>query len=439
MLRTLLLLIVVLAGLFQLGLTLRSLTVPDVYRKDFIQEYLLARAVVAHADPYLPVSTLADQFLGVLPVPVFPHATPHPPPVALFTLPLALVRYETAATLWLAFELFCLCGSAWLLVACIQRRSSWGTLVLLTAATVAWAPVYVGLVVGQLMTLLLLLLSGCWLALRRNKQRLAGALLGLTLALKLMGIPLLLFFVVSKRWRTVVSAVVTAGCVNLVSIFLIGFDRVISYYLTVSGALFPLYRSAVHNISLWSIGWRLFDGTGSPVDLSIKAPPLAHAPVVAALVSAIVPIAFLSIGIAMALRCRNTDTSFGILVAASVLFHPVAWSHYLVLMAIPMVVAIQQLEKLKFPGRECFILLGVMLVLGIPSLQLHDFQVSFGELQKSGATAVPFIVGLFGLVYSIGILILISLLWYFDQSVTASVPVRVPSANRTLFGRTREA
>jgi hypothetical protein len=80
-----------------------------------------------------------------------------------------------------------------------------------------------------------------------------------------------------------------------------------------------------------------------------------------------------------------------------------------------------------------------MLVLGIPSLQLHDFQVSFGELQESGATAVPFIVGLFGLVYSIGILILISLLWYFDQSVTALVPVRVPSANRTLFGRTREA
>src|SRR4051794_3064403 len=49
------------------------------YRKDFLAIYVLARAIGEDTDPYLPVQTLADRYLGPLPGPVFPHPTPHPP------------------------------------------------------------------------------------------------------------------------------------------------------------------------------------------------------------------------------------------------------------------------------------------------------------------------------------------------------------------------
>ncbi len=66
-------------GLTMLRFPMGSLVAPHVYRKDFLQEYLLARAIAEGVDPYLPIPMLADRFLGQLPVPLFPHPTPHPP------------------------------------------------------------------------------------------------------------------------------------------------------------------------------------------------------------------------------------------------------------------------------------------------------------------------------------------------------------------------
>lgn len=57
--------------------------------------------------PYLPLSELAARVLGLLPVPLMPHPTPHPPPVGLLSLLLGLLDYIPAAVVWLAFELLC--------------------------------------------------------------------------------------------------------------------------------------------------------------------------------------------------------------------------------------------------------------------------------------------------------------------------------------------
>jgi len=95
-------------GVIALWKTAQSLMFPHVYHKDFLQEYLLGRAALSSIDPYLPVSDLAEQFFGTLPEPVFQHPTPHPPPMVLLGLPLALLSYESAAVVWAAISIVCI-------------------------------------------------------------------------------------------------------------------------------------------------------------------------------------------------------------------------------------------------------------------------------------------------------------------------------------------
>ena len=69
----------------------------------------------------------------------------------------------------------------------------------------------------------------------------------------------------------------------------------------------------------------------------------------------------LGTGLALALRIRNFDAAFGILVCVSLLANPVSWHHYLILASVPLVMIGRRLFTLDFPNKEtwAFILLGL--------------------------------------------------------------------------------
>src|SRR5690348_1192148 len=68
--------------------------------KDFAQEYVLARAIRAGADPYQSVHDLGAQFVTTQGYFDKPHPTPHPPTVGLLALPLGFMDYGAAARVW---------------------------------------------------------------------------------------------------------------------------------------------------------------------------------------------------------------------------------------------------------------------------------------------------------------------------------------------------
>jgi hypothetical protein len=82
-------------GVYNIVRSAQTLLPPDVYSKDFLQEYLMARALLLGVNPYLPLSELAARFLGPLPVIVFPHPLAAPPPAAMLSIPLGLLGYKT--------------------------------------------------------------------------------------------------------------------------------------------------------------------------------------------------------------------------------------------------------------------------------------------------------------------------------------------------------
>src|ERR687885_615186 len=78
-------------GTISLAVDLRDLNSSAVYDKDFVQEYVLARAIADRAAPYAPVQDLAAQYIAAQPDQALTSRmgvelslpTPHPPPVGL--------------------------------------------------------------------------------------------------------------------------------------------------------------------------------------------------------------------------------------------------------------------------------------------------------------------------------------------------------------------
>lgn len=429
LLKYLLVLVAFILGLTSLQVSLQSLVRPFVYHKDFIQEYLLAKAVLKGVDPFLPLPELALRFLGPLPNPVLQHPTPHPPAVAWLSLPLGLLSYEQAAVVWFLFEIVCIVAAIYLLLRWFGRRPGLALTLFTALLALGWNPFWEELITGQLMTLLLLLLIGAWLAFRSGDEITGGVLFGLSIALKLVAWPIIIFLAIRRNWRAVIAAGAAGLVANLAAALLMGFERVLYYYLEVGTKVSSLYHASDYNFSLWTIGWRAFEGTGSPVVTGATADPLVAAPGAARLVSFGIPLAMLGVGLVWALRARSFDVSFGILICVSILVSPVAWRHYLVLASIPVVVAGRRLRVLDWPRWETNVGLTLGLLLFITRSQLDRIiRVLSGHEPIVGtAPKVPFAVTLLSFVPTVAILGLLYFLRHLDRMSPEEAPQGQPN------------
>jgi len=404
-------------GLLSLIFSIQSLLPQNIFRKDFIQEYLLAKAVLAGIDPYAPLPELANRLIGPLPNLIFPHPSPHPPPVILLSLPLGWLTYQQAAIVWFAFELACILVSVYLLLQWSGMRPNLMFVLSCTLLALAWSPFRQELTVGQLMTLNLALLIGSWQMLRAGKEIRGGILLGCAIAFKLIAWPLVILLVLRKKWRATGAAGAVLVAANGIIALLVGPQTVADYYVKVGPFVSTLYRSYSENFSLWTVGWRVFVGTGSPVLIGMNAPPLVGAPNLACYSAIILPVILLTFGVFLAMRTSTFDTSFGIMTCVSLLIAPITWSHYLILAVIPMAIVMRHLFVLDLPMKETNLAILLGLLFCIPQTFLNDVMLMFADrsLAGAGSLTVPFAVTIISLIPAAAILGLICLLRRVDQ------------------------
>ncbi|MGH9939095.1 MAG: glycosyltransferase family 87 protein, partial [Blastocatellia bacterium] len=307
--------IAALNGLVGIKRTIESFGSPQIYKKDFIQEYLMAKAVLNGVNPYLPLPELAKMWMSHANYIELNHPTPHPPVSGLFTVPFALLSYETAAIIWLFFELACLLASVSLLLRWWGGRMKARTVAACFAFALGWAPVTQDLWFSQLSCCLLLLLIGAWLALREGDDALGGALLGGLIALKLMAWPVVIFLALRRGWRGVLAAGAVMATTHLLVGVVAGFNCVKDYYVKIGPLLASFYRPHDSNFSAWTWGHRLFVGGGE----NISAPPLWSSVALAHLFTYVAPLAILAFGMWLALRAKRFDTAFGALVCVAIL------------------------------------------------------------------------------------------------------------------------
>jgi hypothetical protein len=416
-LRYLLLLSMALCGVIELLNSLRSFSPELIYRKDFIQEYLLAKALLNDIEPYTLLPVLRDSLMGPFPLAIFPHPTPHPPPVAILSLPLAFLTYQQAAEVWFVFELLCLAVAVYGILRYMNNSLTSVVMLAMTLSVLAWNPIIVELILGQLMIPVLVLLVGAWQMLRKGEERWGGLLLGFAIAIKLIAWPILVYLAFSKRWQAVSAVCLTAVATNVLAILIMGFPAVVGYYMKTGPLVASLYRAHIANFSLWSLGWKVFSGTEAKVLVGATAPPLLNSPELAGYVACILPLALLILGLLWALRASDFDASYGMLVCVSLLIAPITWFHYTVLTLIPLAVLFKMFIENKISDKT--ILVGIILFI-ILLLPEYTFDYAIDLLSNNNTLSMlnhktSFWVAMIWMIPSISILGLFLLIRHIDK------------------------
>ncbi len=154
----------------------------------------------------------------------------HPAPEALLFVPLSAMPIETAFRVWQTLNLAALCWIAFSL------RRYLGDLTGAQAGAVFAAsviPLGAGLAVGQDHILCLLLYCWTFLLIEDGRDVLGGCVFGLAFVRFQLAIPVLIFFLVMRRWRVVAGAVAVVVAMIAGSFALVG------------RGLIPSYRAAI--------------------------------------------------------------------------------------------------------------------------------------------------------------------------------------------------
>jgi hypothetical protein len=411
-LKLLFLLVATFNGLLGLLSIKGSISIPDIYRKDFLQEYLMAKAILNGINPYLPVRELAQIWLSdATAYNAITHPSLHPPLMGLLSLPLGLLSYQQASLVWLAFESACMLIALMLIFRGFGKPIEPLVLFVLLFMALGFGPVEDELWYGQLNALLLLLMVGSWLALRAGKGSMGGALLGGVIALKWIAWPFVLFLIIRRKWKSIIMVAVVLGAANLLAMLVLGFRIVKDYYLNVVPSA-AYIRTFEFNLSASAFGLHLFTELG----WYHKLIPLWNSPKLALVSSYSIMLAVLLIGLGMALRASTFDTAFGLLTVVSILVSPVAWSHYLLLAAIPFAILMNGLSKLGFPRPFPIRLLCIMCPLLITSKMYGGLlRIISAQETPEGVHIVPFVPGLLLMLPTASLIGLLWLLWRLDS------------------------
>jgi len=276
------------------------------------------------------------------------------PPLPAFLL-LPMPTYQAAWWCWAAFSIIC-----WLLALALLLRELSGDI--RREVSVVWRPVLVAALInlppvlshlfwGQLQLLLLLILVGSWLCLRRERDVAAGVLLGLAIALKIF--PALLFvpLLAQRRWRCVAIAALTAIGVLVLSFAAIGWDQGWFYFTRVLpdvnralGQYSPGNNSITSTIRNAIGDGRIADG----LSLVIRT----------------VIVGAVAFG-AWRLR-KNSAHACALGVTMLMLVPPVIWEHYFVLAYLPWLDALSRMRR----GQGVLLVLAYFLI-ATASLAYH--------------------------------------------------------------------
>lgn len=407
-------------GIMRLTLLRDSFGESYLYRKDILQEYLLARATLAGDDPYRPLPHLAYDYLSVRDPQILPHPTPHPPSVIPLVIWMGLVDYGFVTIAWMVLELACVVWIGWHIAQrlAVAPRWFWGLMIAL--ALVGWHPVTLELVYAQLMILLLVLLL---LGLRfsmQDRDIVAGILIGLAVAIKLMAWPLWLLLILRRQWRALFASLACFSCLSLVGFSIIGPNHAMTYYLEVSRNVSGLYRACTYNYSLSTIGWRVFSGAQCDTIIGVVAQPLVLNSALVHVVAWALPVALLVCCLIACVNTEDLELQYALMVGACILVSPIAWMHYLVLAVIPFVVILTRLRGKhgNWPNRWRLRLAVISALTFIPEHTISKFLGRFGthiSVSYMGEVIVPFSVGLITLLPAVALLLLMWLLWTVCQ------------------------
>lgn len=152
----------------------------------------------------------------------------YPPYLALLMAPLGALPYTVAWVVWLSINCLLL-GGVILSVQRYLRLTGRGS-VLLWAACLSFAPIFIAIAVqGQTSVLLLALFTAAFFAIRAGQEWRAGVFLALTIMKPQYALPFLLVLALRRHWASLISFAISSALLVGVPIIVLGAAPTIGY------------------------------------------------------------------------------------------------------------------------------------------------------------------------------------------------------------------
>jgi alpha-1,2-mannosyltransferase len=361
---------------------------------DFAQEWTSVRNYLAGLPVYLDFGESVEMHIGGSANPAFSYNA-HPPAAILLALPFGMLDYPHAYLAWNIASLICLGLSLWLIFR-VRREASLGMDSLgLLALVLLGNSLAHQLVQGQLNLVILLLITGAWMADRKHAPATSGVLIGMAAAFKLFPAFLILYHLAQRKWRAVWSAALTFLAVNGVAWFLFSGQAYFDYFLRAAPSV-AKFRDARPNASLLGFWSKLFDGGFGEVLPLWHCPPLAKSLAIISCLALAAATFWLIARIARRSagpdRCdTDQDLSFALCSAGMLLASPITWDHYFLLLVPGLWFAWQAYRGRR--GAKTLVAVFAVLLVWMNPYSLWDMLVleqdgSNGQVQPIGPVGV---------------------------------------------------
>ncbi|MFJ2667309.1 glycosyltransferase family 87 protein [Nocardia fluminea] len=234
----------------------------------------------------------------------------NPPLVSTLLTPFAALDVVTAYRIFVALSLLMMLGSVWAVCSELRLRPAVTALAML--AVLASSPLYGTLMLGQIYPMLLVGLVAGWIAQRRGRPVLASVLFGIVVALKPSLAPLLLLAAVQRQWLPFKAGIAGAAVASLIGALVAGPSSAGDWLRIAFSAPVPGW---VDNASLPGLAVRF----GLPSEIGT-----------------VLGLAVLTGTLWWCGRHRDRidpgGTALWAVLAAALLFSPIAWHNYLMLL-----------------------------------------------------------------------------------------------------------
>jgi uncharacterized membrane protein len=252
----------------------------------------------------------------------------------------------------------------------------------------------------------MLLVAG-WFFLRRDRQVLAGAAIGVATSLKLFPGLLLIYFLLRHR-RAFWSGVATILLVNVLTAAVFGPQSYLDYLHTA--------RFVTGNWGTNRDNWSLLAALHHCAD--ILGIPALSSRAAFLLASAVLVLALALLTLALSRSSPSTDLSYAAFVVAMIWLSPTCWSHYFVILLLPLFLLAQQARSAGAGATLAVLML--FLIFAVP----HSYhRVLLPYLEPSVGTRPGMLLLLLPSLALLGMLV-----WLAYGAWQSSAPCASPSA-----------
>ena len=359
------------------------MTVFEISSSDFKQDYFAARHLINHESIYSDTVAVNN----------------HPPITAFLVAPLALLPYQDAGIVWSILSACTYFATGWLIFRELKINLALEYLILLIGFGFCWYPFQGNIGLGQWSIIIGFCIAVSWICLKRNKEYLAGLLLGLACLIKLYPGLLLLYLLFTKRWKALLTTISVVVLGTVILGLILGPKEIIHYFLTVVPRNTSEYNTFPQNFSILGILGKYF-ANGNWIK------PIFISPIPINLLALILDLGVLILLVRTMLRLPSdkdsNDIKYAVIIIAMFFISPVTWQHNLTILILPICLLLKKILDQSFKIKSGYLIPLLMLIL----FSLPDIQIGRLLMSLSYPDRLPWYLGLGFLYYDIGLVIL---------------------------------